>query len=64
MILAPIDGRQFAPAPSSRRANPASCRLPQLLRLTLLAALGGFLVFVALGGKSAHAESATVSIIS
>jgi hypothetical protein len=58
MILAPIDGRQFSRACRSRSANPASCRAPQLFRLTLLAVVGGLLVFVALGGKSARAEPA------
>jgi hypothetical protein len=52
MTLAPIDSRDFA---SSRRqrhvANPAACRLAPLLRLMLLAAFGGMLVFVALGPR-------------
>jgi hypothetical protein len=58
MILAPIDGRQFSRACRSRSANPASCRVSQLFRLTLLAVVGGLLVFVALGGKSVRAEPA------
>ncbi len=56
MLLAPIDARQFRQAPRPRQAPPASCRLPQLLRITALACLGGALIFVALGAKSVRAE--------
>jgi hypothetical protein len=63
MNLAPIDGRQFAPPPRVPAPNPACCRLPQLIRLTLLAVLGGSLTLLALGARNGHAEAAIVKIM-
>jgi hypothetical protein len=63
IALAPIDSRQFACESRVRRDHPAACRLAPLLRLMLLAALGGGLVFFALGPKNAQAALATAAAV-
>jgi hypothetical protein len=60
MILAPIDGREFARACRRRHKSPAPCRLPQLLRLLTLATLAGGFVFLALAPERAKAEAPTI----
>lgn len=55
MLLAPIDGSEFTRACRQRARSPAPCRLPQLLRLLVLAALAAGLVSLALG-PGARAE--------
>jgi hypothetical protein len=62
MTLAPIDSREFADVRRVRRANPAACRLAPLIRLILLVALGGSVVFVALGSRSSQAATLAVPL--
>lgn len=59
MMIAPIDGPEFSRACRLRKANPALCRWPQLLRLLALAVVAGGLASVALEpGRAALATAA------
>jgi hypothetical protein len=61
MILAPINGPEFSRACRRNCTSPASCRLPQLLRLLGLTALAASFVFIALDTGKASTDTPAIS---
>jgi hypothetical protein len=55
MILAPIDGSQFARSCRRRQKSAASCQWPQLARLLTLVAVASVFVAIALGPTRSNA---------
>jgi hypothetical protein len=60
ILIAPIDGREFARACRLRNNNPALCRWPQLLRLLALAVIAGGFASVALEPNRAALATAAI----